>query len=78
MTGTAKQTEREKCVLRTGENKLLTSRDIQDILDMGKNQAYALMHSAGFPTITIGKKMYVTQIKFEKWLETYTGRQYLV
>ena len=75
--GTDKQQEREKCVLRRGENKLLTSKDIQDIFSMGKNQAYALMHSAGFPTTTIGNRMFVTQINLEKWLEAYTGRQYL-
>lgn len=76
--GTVKQQVREKCILRTGENKLLTSRDIQDIFSMGKNQAYALMHSAGFPTTTIGNRMFVTQVNLEKWLEVYKGRQYLV
>lgn len=76
--GTVKQQVREKCILRTGENKLLTSRDIQDIFSMGKNQAYTLMHSAGFPTTTIGNRMFVTQVNLEKWLEVYKGRQYLV
>ena len=58
------------------EIKLLTPRDIQCIFDIGKNQAYALMHSAGFPSITIGNRIYVEQEHLRKWIDTYSGRKY--
>lgn len=58
--------------------KLLTPKDIQCIFSIGKNQAYALMHSAGFPSITINHRIYVTQENLKKWLDTYTGRKYIL
>ena len=54
------------------EIKLLTSKDIQVIFDIGKNQAYALMHSAGFPSIIVGSRIYVEEERLRKWLETYS------
>lgn len=58
--------------------KLLTPKDIQVIFSVGRNQAYSLMHSAGFPTITINNRLYVEPEKLQKWLDTYTGRQYIL
>lgn len=58
--------------------RLLTAKDIQRIFTIGKNQAYALMHSKGFPSITINSRLYVQQESLAKWLSTYEGRQYLV
>ena len=58
--------------------KLLTPKDIQSIFSVGRNQAYALMHSAGFPSITINNRLYVEPAKLQKWLDTYTGRKYIL
>lgn len=58
--------------------KLLTPKDIQGIFSLGRNQAYALMHSAGFPTITINNRLYVDPEKLKRWLDTYTGRKYIL
>ena len=58
--------------------KLLTPKDIQVIFSLGRNQAYALMHSAGFPTITINNRLYVDPEKLKRWLDTYTGRTYIL
>ncbi len=58
--------------------KLLTAKDIQDIFSMGKNQAYALMHSAGFPSITVGNRLYVEESHLKKWIDTYSGRRYVL
>lgn len=58
--------------------KLLTSKDIQVIFSIGRNQAYALMHSDGFPTITINNRLYVEPDKLKKWLDTYAGRRYIL
>ncbi len=57
--------------------KLLTPKDIQSIFSIGKNQAYALMNSAGFPTIKLNSRLYVEQEELSKWLATYKGRSYL-
>lgn len=62
----------------TGDDRLLTPRDIQRIFSFGKNRAYELMNSSGFPTIRIGSRMYVTRAALEKWLDMYKGCSYLV
>lgn len=59
-------------------NKMLTVKDIQSIFGMGKNQAYALMNSAGFPSFKINGRIYVPQIAFDEWVETYIGKTYLL
>lgn len=58
--------------------KLLTPKDIQCIFSMGKNQAYCLMHSAGFPTLSINNRLYVDPEELDKWIKTYTGRKYIL
>ena len=60
-----------------GTIRLLTPKDIQEIFKIGKNQAYALMHSAGFPTITLNTKLYVEESALKEWVEKYKGRKYI-
>ena len=57
--------------------KLLTPKDIQSIFSIGKNQAYALMNSAGFPAIKLNNRLFVTEEALSSWLATYKGRSYL-
>ena len=64
--------------LADGFIKLLTPKDIQRIFSMGKNQAYALMHSAGFPSIMVGSRIYVEESHLKKWIDTYSGRKYIL
>ena len=55
---------------------LLTPKDIQEIFGIGKNQAYALMCSASFPSIRLNRRLFVEQSAFREWLTTYEGREY--
>lgn len=59
-------------------DRLLTPKDLQVIFSIGKNRAYELMNSSGFPTLKINNRMYVSKSALDKWIDTYTGRQYLV
>lgn len=56
--------------------RLLTVKDIQLILKIGRDRAYALFHSSGFPSLKIGKRYYVSEKALEKWLEKYEGREF--
>ena len=60
------------------EERLLTPKDLQYIFGIGKNRAYELMNSSGFPTLRVNNRMYVSKEALTKWVNTYTGRQYLV
>lgn len=49
---------------------VLTPQDVQDVLGISRNNAYALVHSKGFPVIRIGKLYRINRDKFIQWMET--------
>lgn len=49
-------------------------KDIQKIFNCGINQAYALMHTDGFPSIKLNSKMIVSKEKLLKWIDKNSGR----
>ena len=49
------------------KNKLLTPKDVQSVLNIGKNTTYKLFSLKGFPKIKIGKNYYIDQEAFLKW-----------
>ena len=56
--------------------RLLTPKDIQAIFSIGKNRAYSLMKSDGFPSLRINNRLYVSKAALNSWIEKYTGRQF--
>lgn len=58
------------------DDELLTYKDLQAKLHIGKNRAYELLKSACFPSIKINSRYYVTSKNLSKWLQDYTYRQY--
>lgn len=57
---------------------LYTVKDLEEIFKIGQTQAYALMHSDCFPSIRVNRRIYVGAKQLEKWIETYTGKQFFV
>lgn len=49
--------------------KLLSPQDVMRIASLGRTTVYALFHRGDFPTVKIGKKLYVTAAAFQAWLE---------
>jgi hypothetical protein len=47
---------------------LLTPKHIQQILNNGRTQSYALMNSGEFHVIRVGKRLYVLKEVFLEWL----------
>ena len=58
--------------------RILTVKDIKEILGCGINQAYALVNQEDFPKVKIGKRMYIPEAEFEKWMLTYLRKEYKV
>lgn len=48
---------------------------IQEILHCGRNAAYNLMNSKDFPSIQIGKRLYIEKKEFEKWINLLKRRK---
>ena len=50
----------------------LCADDVAAVLGISRANAYTLMHSKGFPTIQIGKRMVVPKNKLIEWMERQT------
>ena len=51
----------------------LSANQVAQVLGISRANAYTLMHSKGFPTIQIGKRMVVPKNKFIEWMEAQTA-----
>lgn len=47
----------------------LSAEDVAQVLGISRANAYTLMHSKGFPTIRIGKRMTVPKDKLIEWID---------
>ena len=47
----------------------LNAQQVAEILGIAKNSAYTLMHSEGFPTIHIGRRLVVPKEKLLQWMD---------
>ena len=47
----------------------LSAEDVAQVLGISRANAYSLMHSKGFPTLKIGKRMTVPKDKLIEWME---------
>lgn len=56
---------------------VLKATDIMKRLGIGRDRAYALLKSPCFPSTKIGKTYFITDAKFEEWLNDYAGREFI-
>lgn len=47
----------------------LSAEDVAQVLGISRANAYILMHSKGFPTLKIGKRMTVPKDKLIEWID---------
>lgn len=52
---------------------MLNANTIAQTLGISRAGAYELMHSKGFPTLRIGKRMMVSKEHFIEWIEKHSG-----
>ena len=55
---------------------MLNANTIAQTLGISRAGAYELMHSKGFPTLRIGKRMMVNKEQLIKWIEMKSGEDY--
>ena len=58
--------------------KMLTVKDIKNSLGCGINRAYEIVNQSDFPKIKIGKRFYIPEDEYEKWIATYLRKEYMV
>ena len=52
---------------------ILTVKDVSEYLNIGINQAYALIKRKGFPVIRIGNSYRVYKDELDKYLKSFNG-----
>ena len=50
-------------------------KDLQKVLGIGRDTAYALMRNCSFPAIKIGNRYIVETKAFEQWLRRNAGKE---
>lgn len=56
--------------MEMGNNKfILNVSELAKYLGIGKNSAYTLVHTKGFPKIRVGRKILIPIKPLEKWLD---------
>ncbi len=49
--------------------RMLSIKEVSELMGMGIHQTEKLVHSAGFPSIKIGGRYYIPEKEFEKWIK---------
>jgi len=52
---------------------MLNANQLAAILGISRAGAYELMHSKGFPTLRIGKRMMVQKDQLARWIDRQSG-----
>ena len=50
----------------------LNAQQVADVLGIARSSAYTLIHSEGFPTIHIGRRLLVPKDKLLQWMDMQT------
>ena len=63
------QRTKEELMCEQMQGSTLTVKELQEILKIGTNTAYTLIHSKAFPVIKIGQTYRIPSGPFYTWLE---------
>ena len=58
--------------------KMLKVKDVAEILGCSLKKAYRIVGQPDFPKITIGRVYYIPESAFQKWINNYTGKEYIL
>jgi excisionase family DNA binding protein len=54
---------------------VLTVEQVQKILGLSRPKTYELVHTAGFPTIRIGRAIRIPREAFLRWMDGQKGQE---
>ena len=61
-----------------GPQRMLTALEVKEVLGFGINKTYQLINSQGFPKIKIGRQYLIPENEFNKWIEKYCYKKYIL
>ena len=60
------------------EKQFYTMKELAELVPIGKTNLYNLVHSAGFPSIIVNRKILIPVDEFDKWIKSSTGKKIVV
>ena len=60
------------------DNGCYDMKALQEVLPVGKNKLYELVHSKGFPQIKVGRRILIPKKLFEEWLNNASAEQLVI
>lgn len=60
------------------DNACYDMKALQEVLPIWKNKLYELVHSKGFPQITVGRRILIPKKLFEEWLKNASAEQLVI
>jgi len=58
--------------------EMMTVKDVKNVLGCGINRAYEIVQQRDFPKMKIGSRYYICPDEFEKWLKSYTRKEFIL
>ena len=52
-------------------SKLMTAKELQQYLKIGKNTAYRMINNNEVPTVKIGNRVYVVVDRLQRYIDTH-------
>jgi excisionase family DNA binding protein len=68
--------ERHVVEAPTGIPLLLTAREVEASLQLGRTRTYALLRSGEIPVLRVGRAIRVSRLALEKWVEERSAAPY--
>lgn len=62
--------------IKTEDTIIYQVKDIMRVMNIGRDRAYSLMKSKGFPSTKLGKTFFVTKKNFDDWTNNFAGRNF--
>lgn len=62
----------------SNKNVCYDMQALHQILPVGRNKLYEIVHSKGFPKITVGRRILVPKKAFDEWLEKSAAEQIVI
>lgn len=60
---------------KTMDKQFYTMKELGEVLPIGTTNLYNLVHSAGFPSITINRKIVIPVEEFNQWIKSSAGKK---
>ncbi len=59
-------------------NRMLHPKDIKNHLNIGNDKMQKLLHMPGFPVLKIGKRYYIPEQEYFRWIEKNMGNDIII